>query len=489
MATTEMGVGLVFSPGFERALEQCEGWIDLIEIETQTIWLRGAASEEPPRIDSAYLRYLSDLPYPKLVHGVGFPAGGTRAPDARQLPALRETLDHVRPPWFSEHLGFNRARHGDREFHSGMVLPPRQTAEGLAAAVRSVQALQKSIDVPLAIETGVSYLRPLPEEIPDGAFFGKVVEQSGCGILLDLHNLWTNEKNGRQRVDEYLNSIPLDQVWELHLAGGRERQGFWLNTHSDEMPKGLFEMSRRIAARLPNLRAVVFELTPENLRRIGIGKFQRQLEFLRRVWDARGWQTRPLLRLAEDRRRPRGEPCGLSAQVWEDSLGCLVTGLPLEDPEALPLAADPGVDAMRYLIRDFRGSLLARNLPFTCRLLMLHLGEPGFLRLCQDFWAISPPELFGSEEARAFRDFLVDRRLGLTVLDELLAFELATIETLVDGEARVIRLGFHPLLVLQALGEGRMPDFHRDQVFEIEIATDGRGGVMRDRAHVLQTLA
>ena len=78
---------------------------------------------------------------------------------------------------------------------------------------------------PFAVEIGVNYLRRRSDELSDGEFVTKVVEGANCGIILDLHNLWTNEMNGRQSIEDFLRQIPLERVWEIHLAGGYEEDG------------------------------------------------------------------------------------------------------------------------------------------------------------------------------------------------------------------------------------------------------------------------
>ena len=141
----------------------------------------------------------------------------------------------------SEHLSFNRAAGDDGPFGSAFFLPPRQTESGVEAAVAAIAALRAELDVPFSFETPVSYLQPRADEIADGAFVAAVAEAADCGILLDLHNIWTNERNGRQSAREFLAQLPLDRVSEVHLAGGLERSGFWLDAHSG----GLALSSRR----------------------------------------------------------------------------------------------------------------------------------------------------------------------------------------------------------------------------------------------------
>lgn len=114
--------------------------------------------------------------------------------------------------------------------------------------------------MPFAVETGVNYLHPRAEELPDGAFVAGVAMAADCGILLDLHNVWTNERNGRQAVDDFVAQIPLERVWEVHLAGGSELEGYWLGSHSGGIPDELHALAARVIPQLPNLRALIFEI-------------------------------------------------------------------------------------------------------------------------------------------------------------------------------------------------------------------------------------
>src|SRR6202035_641480 len=144
----------------------------------------------------AVLDHIARLPGQKLVHSIGAPVGGTVRPKPAQLRLLRATIGKLNPPWISEHLSFNRTQ----EFSTGFFLPPRQTLQGVETATTSIRDLQTALPIPIAVETGVNYLRPRSNEMSDGAFTAAVSERADCGILLDLHNLFTNSVNGRQSV-------------------------------------------------------------------------------------------------------------------------------------------------------------------------------------------------------------------------------------------------------------------------------------------------
>jgi uncharacterized protein (UPF0276 family) len=478
MKLQALGVGLTHFPGLSPVLEECAGLIDLLEIEPQTFWFEGGDVGDAFWVNESVLEALTALPFPKLIHGVGFPVGGTEPPDAAQLGALRRCIAALEAPMFSEHLSFNRVRRPDGSlFYTGFLLPPLQTPESVASAVSSIRSLTQHFVLPFAVETGVNYLRPLPGEMPDVAFVAAVVEQADCGILLDLHNLYANQRNGRQPLDEFLAQIPLDRVWELHLAGGHEHEGYWLDAHSGGMPQEVFEAALRLARRLPNLQAIVFEVFPPHMAALGPAGFRRELENMRRIWDARGADLRQIP--APTARRPvasqpldAGSPVPVSPVEWENALGSLVTRQPAGGRAAHLLAEDPGIEILRKLVDDFRSGVLVRTLPLTTRLLLFEIGLRRLQELLADFFRQNTPELFGSREAAHFGQFLRRHSISVRGFDSILEFELATIQTLMDQQSRTVVFPFDPMPVLRALGEGRIPEVWIEQETEIQITPD-----------------
>lgn len=237
MNLPELGVGLTWFSGLEPALESSAGLIELLEIEPQGFWRR--ASDGTSLIaDMASLRALQSIPLPKL--------GGSRPPLTAEIDLLTQTALQLNAPWSSEHLSLNKVNGASGPRHTSFLLPPRQTTAGVEATARSVRAMSARMPVAMAFETGVNYLRPRPDELPDGPFIGRVAERADCGILLDLHNIWANERNLRQSVTDYLDQIPLDRVWEFHLAGGSDLHDYWLDAHSGAVPAELMELAARV---------------------------------------------------------------------------------------------------------------------------------------------------------------------------------------------------------------------------------------------------
>ncbi len=359
-------------------------------------------------------------------------------------------------------------------------MPPRQTLAGVEAAAAAIADLQSALPVPVAVETGVNYLRPRSDELGDGEFVARVVEAADCGLLLDMHNLFTNSLNGRLPLAEVLDALPLDRVWEVHLAGGLELDGFWLDAHSGAIPDPLYAVCESLIGRLPKLGAIVFEIFPSFVAEVGLELVAAQLERVRRLWDLR---SRPQEAPSRAEPTPTGpitigrapnlEPIATPAN-WERALGGLVTGRSPADPLGKELAADPGVRIVEGLIHEFRASMIVGVLRLSSRLIMLALGTDAFRTILNDYFAKVQPQMYGGLEAEKFADYLEQASIPLPYLAKLVEFELAIAATLLDDEARIVEFEFEPLPLLRALAAGRLPETPAERGrFEIELTADG----------------
>ena len=401
-----LGVGITYSATLEPLLNQHPALFDLVEVEPQTTWFATPQGPQPYRLPSEVLEHLAQLPGQKILHSIGMPVGGVLPPDPTQLALIQRMIECLGVPWFSEHLGFNATS----EFSTGFFLPSRQTQDGIDKVVHAIQKLQEALPVPLAVETGVNYLKPRTDEMTDGAFVSSVIEQANCGLLLDLHNLYTNALNGRQSVEDFLAHLPLERVWEIHLAGGMEMDGFWLDAHSGEIPDPLFELAKQVIPALPNLKAIIFEIFPAYIPAVGLDLVREQVERVHGLWNLRRVRDQSLVSSVR-RQQPILLDTHISPETWEHSISNLVIGFSPEKESTLvsDLMQDPGIKIINKLICEFRAGMVVRSLRLTSHLMMLALGPDVFRAILEDFWAKKPPELFASLEAESFSDYLVMR--------------------------------------------------------------------------------
>ncbi len=468
----ELGVGLIYSPGLEPLLQAHPELVDVLEIEPQTTWIETGSDTEPYLVRDDVLAHLAELPGHKLVHSVGTPVGGSVRGNEAQLPLLRETVHALGSPWASEHLSFNLTA----DFFTGFFLPPRQTDAGIELYVDAIRALRGELGVPIAIETGVNYLRQRDDEIGDGEFMARVAEAADCGILLDLHNIYCNALNGRQPVERFLSTLPLDRVWEVHLAGGFDVEGFWIDAHSGAIPEPLHEICRDVIPELPQLKAIVFELFSSYLPYFGLDATCAQLERVHELWALRrrGARTTPQIDRPRSPTVTAPPETGGAPHEWEKALGSIVIGRQPSSSLERELADDPGTRLVASMVNEFRGSMVVGVYRLTSRLLMLALGSDIFRGLLESFWATRPPQQFGGTEADAFADYLLGRGLRLPQFEAILAFERAALHTMRDGQPRVVSFSVPPLPMLRALADGVLLEEPGEPgEYEIELREDG----------------
>ncbi|MGH9077815.1 MAG: DUF692 domain-containing protein [Acidimicrobiales bacterium] len=480
-----LGVGLTYWPALDETIEAHQDLIDVLEVQPEMLWYRDRSGAD--LCDRRMLSDLSARPLAKVVHGVGNPVGGSTAPDRAHTNLVADVVGALGADLVSEHLSFNRAPGPEGSF-AGFMLPPRQTVEGVEAAVRSVRAMASQLSgLPcrFAVENGVSYLKARGDELSDGEFLAAVVSEADVDILLDLHNAFANQCNGRQAMASFVALLPLDRVVEIHLAGGQEFEGYWLDAHCGAIPAPVAGFALDLVGSLPNLRVINFEFLPPYLPRFGPDAIGCQLEVGRDIWAARrssgvrpgaGGVARPRATVGAGAggagRDNAGErvPASLGPTGWERALAGTVTGPATGDDEGL--GPDPGLAVLRHLVGEFRAGMVARALTLTTRLLVLHLGEAGTRALMAGFWDSNPPHAFAVEEAEAFVAHLGRCCPPIPHLDEVVSFELALLRAFTDGETATIGFAGDPEVVLGHLARGEIPPIPQSRRVELTVGAE-----------------
>ena len=464
-------VGIVYAPGMATILAAIPDAFDVLEIEPQTLSpaLAGRSGRAPGAGD---LAEVLAFPHPKVVHSVGMPFGNRARPTPAEVGALRFAADTVDSPWVSDHLSFNGGRAG----FAGFLLPLPQGRGAVRHAAARIGWLRDRLGRDVAFETGVNYLRPQPGEMPDGEFLAAVAEAADCGILLDLHNLWTNERNGREPVARVVDRLPLDRVVEVHLADGHERAGYWVDAHSGLTSGELLDIAATVVPRLPNLRLITFEMGPDYVPAAGLGPddLARHLVDLRALAAAAA-PPGPPGRPARRGRRECAHRRGPGLDAWRDELTLLVNGHPAPAAATDTLRADPGLGLYRELVAVARSGALVGAAPLTARLLVL-LGGPGRLEsVVEGFRAHSRPSLLPDDELRGLDDYLAAHpEPDLGVAHEVLRYERALLRTAADGRPRTVTFTTDPTALLPAIGAGRAPAPAEDDdptIYELTIVS------------------
>jgi uncharacterized protein (UPF0276 family) len=161
-----------------------------------------------------YLARIRDR-YPLSLHGVALSIGGSAPLDAAHLSRLRALIDRYRPGLFSEHLAWST--------HDGAylddLLPVPYTEATLDRVCRHVEETQDVLGRRMLLENPSTYIQFDESAMTEIDFLRAIVERTGCGLLLDVNNVFVSAINQSYDATAYIDAFPLEHVGEIHLAG------------------------------------------------------------------------------------------------------------------------------------------------------------------------------------------------------------------------------------------------------------------------------
>jgi len=149
------------------------------------------------------------------LHGVGLSLGSTDPLSTRHLDALKSLVERCEPALVSDHLCWS----SHRGIYTNDLLPLPCTAEALAHVARRVDQVQAALGRQILVENISRYFSWREAEMDEADFLSALVQRSGCGLLLDINNLYVNARNHDIDAQAYLQALPAAAVQEFHLAG------------------------------------------------------------------------------------------------------------------------------------------------------------------------------------------------------------------------------------------------------------------------------
>jgi len=164
----------------------------------------------------ANLHYLTELrrDYPISLHAVGISLGTDGPLDREHLSRLAELAERIEPALVSEHLSWSIAD----GVYLNDLLPLPYTEEALGVVARHVDEVQEYLGRKILLENPSTYLRFVHSSLSEQEFLAEVARRTGCGVLLDVNNLYVSAMNHGFEPDAYLRGLPA-AIGEIHLAG------------------------------------------------------------------------------------------------------------------------------------------------------------------------------------------------------------------------------------------------------------------------------
>jgi uncharacterized protein (UPF0276 family) len=165
--------------------------------------------------------------YPIVLHGVSMSVGSTDPLNRPYLAQVKALAKRVRAVWVSDHVCWTGV--AGRNLHDLLPLP--YTEEALRHVVRRIRQVQDVLERPLVLENPSSYAEYRTSSMPEWEFLARMAEGAGCGLLLDVNNVYVSSFNHGFDPEAYLRAIPPERVAYYHLAGHTNLGTHLLDTH------------------------------------------------------------------------------------------------------------------------------------------------------------------------------------------------------------------------------------------------------------------
>ncbi|HZP88036.1 MAG TPA: DUF692 domain-containing protein [Burkholderiales bacterium] len=184
--------------------------------------------------------------YSLSLHGVGLGIGSVAPLSQRHLDKLAGLIARYEPFLVSEHLCWNAVAGK----HLNDLLPLPYTEEALAHVCRRVEAVQSALRRRVLIENISSYIRYPHSTIPEWEFLAALARRTGCGILLDVNNIFVSATNAGFDPHAYLSAMPSSAIGEMHLAGFEAVEDCLIDTHSRPVSDAVWRLYEAALATL-----------------------------------------------------------------------------------------------------------------------------------------------------------------------------------------------------------------------------------------------
>lgn len=325
--------------------------------------------------------------YPVALHGVGLSIGSTDPLNGRYLARLAELIRDVDPWLVSDHLCWT----SHRGANSHDLLPIPYTKETLALVAARVGQVQDHIGRRLHLENPSAYVAFAASEMDEADFLAELCRVTGCGLLLDVNNLYVNAQNLGVDAASYLATLDPATVGYFHLAGHTVTPEIRIDTHDEPVPTAVWDLYRHAVRRFPDAATLI----EWDGRLPDFAVLVEELNKARRAREAAWVETPSRLCPASASRRTARDSVAwreLQDELWPHLTGCQAVkdDAPVLSrfDDATPASSLVGLnvyaDAYHIRIAD----VAADHFPALVRV----LGRTPFDRLITTFLKAHPPQ-------------------------------------------------------------------------------------------------
>jgi len=179
--------------------------------------------------------------YRVVQHGVSMYFGSAQPLNRQHLKRLKELTRRTKTPWLSDHLCWGSV--DGRYTHD--LLPIPYTFEAVKTTAARIREVQDFLEIPIAVENVSSYAEFHESQMTEWEFLNEVVEAADCGILLDVNNIYVSSQNHTFNPFDYVNSVPVERVAQIHIAGHSKFEKYILDTHDHPVLDPVWSLYQR----------------------------------------------------------------------------------------------------------------------------------------------------------------------------------------------------------------------------------------------------
>jgi len=240
-----VGFGLGLRPSHFHAVLETSHNVDWFEVISENFFVPGGK----PRY---YLDRVRER-YPVALHGVSMSIGTTDPIDQDYLQQLKALIDHVQPMIVSDHLCWTST--GGTNSHDLLPLP--YTDEAVQHISSRVTQVQDTLGRQLVLENVSAYVTFKHSTLTEWEFLNAIADASGCGLLLDVNNIYVNERNLGQSAAAFLDNIAAKHIQQIHVAGHSDYGSYVIDTHDAPVRPEVFELYRLACQRLGPVNSMI----------------------------------------------------------------------------------------------------------------------------------------------------------------------------------------------------------------------------------------
>jgi uncharacterized protein len=227
---TFAGFGLGLRREHYRDFLETDVPVDFVEVISENFMVDGG---QPLHI----LRQVRER-HPVALHGVSMSIGSADGLKLDYLRRLRALVEAIDPLFVSDHLSWSRFE----QFNSHDLLPLPYTEETLDIVCRNIQMAQDAVGRPMLFENPSSYVSFAASSMTEWEFLAEMTRRTGCGLLLDINNVYVSSQNHGWNADTYLANLPKDRVRQIHLAGHTQGQELLIDTHDQPISENVWSL-------------------------------------------------------------------------------------------------------------------------------------------------------------------------------------------------------------------------------------------------------